>query len=30
VFTEQQLADVWLAVPLPDALFGSGFEPLGP
>jgi hypothetical protein len=29
-FTEQQLNDVWLAVPLPDAVFGNGFEPLVP
>jgi hypothetical protein len=29
-FTEQQLNDVWLAVPLPDAVFGNGFEPLAP
>ena len=26
-FAEQQLRDVWLAVPLPDAVFGNGFEP---
>ncbi len=25
-FEEQQLRDVWLVVPLPDALFGNGFE----
>jgi hypothetical protein len=27
VFTEQQLNDVWLAVPLPEAIFANGFEP---
>lgn len=27
VFAEQQLRDVWLAVPLPQAIFASGFEP---
>jgi hypothetical protein len=26
VFGEQELADVWLSVPLPDAVFGNGFE----
>jgi hypothetical protein len=25
-FEEQQLRDVWLAVPLPEAIFGNGFE----
>lgn len=25
-FAEQQLHDVWLALPLPDAIFGNGFE----
>jgi hypothetical protein len=29
-FAEQQLRDVWLAVPLPDAVFGNGFEPQAP
>lgn len=27
VFAEQQLRDVWLAVPLPVAVFANGFEP---
>ena len=27
VFAEQQLADVWLAVPMPIAIFADGFEP---
>ena len=26
VFGEQELADVWLSVPLPDAVFANGFE----
>lgn len=29
-FWEQQLNDVWLAVPLPDAVFANGFEPQAP
>jgi hypothetical protein len=29
-FEEQQLRDVWLAVPLPDAVFANGFEPQAP
>lgn len=27
VFTEQQLNDVWLAVPVPEAIFANSFEP---
>lgn len=30
VYEEQQLRDVWLALPLPEAIFANGFEPLPP
>lgn len=30
VYEEQQLRDVWLAVPLPEAIFANGFEPQAP
>jgi hypothetical protein len=29
-YEEQQLRDVWLALPLPEAIFANGFEPLAP
>jgi hypothetical protein len=30
VYEEQQLRDVWLALPLPEAIFANGFEPQAP